>query len=62
MRLSDYKVRVLESKQATASVTRVVVESTCDGKQWVTVGVSGDIIQASFNALVDSYEYMLENK
>ncbi len=61
MRLIDYKVRVLESKQATASVVRVVIESSCGGKTWCTVGVSGDIIQASFNALVDSYEFMLEN-
>lgn len=61
MWLVDYKVRVLESRQATASVVRVIIEST-DGKNtWTTVGVSGDIIQASFNALVDSYEYMLEN-
>lgn len=60
MWLVDYKVRVLESKQATASVVRVIIESSNGKDTWTTVGVSGDIIQASFNALVDSYEYMLD--
>lgn len=59
VRLSDYKVRILDSKDATASKTRVLIEST-DGKSvWTTVGVSCDIIQASVLALVDSIEYKL---
>lgn len=59
VRLSDYKVRILDSKDATAAKTRVLIEST-DGKDvWTTVGVSSDIIQASVLALVDSIEYKL---
>lgn len=61
MHLVDYKVRVLESKLATASVVRVVIESSDGRDTWCTVGVSGDIIKASFDALCDSYDYMLEN-
>ncbi len=59
MRLVDYKVRVLDSQQATASVVRVIIESSDGESVWSTVGVSGDIIQASFYALTDSHEYML---
>lgn len=63
--LSDYKVRILDGKEsATAAKTRVIIEST-DGKStWSTVGVSKDIIEASFKALIDSIEYKLfkENK
>ena len=58
--LSDYKVRILDGKEsATAAITRVIIEST-DGKStWSTVGVSKDIIEASFKALIDSIEYKL---
>lgn len=57
--LSDYKVRVLDGSNATAATTRVLIEST-DGKtSWSTMGVSKDIIDASFKALVDSMEYWL---
>ena len=59
MRLVDYKVRVLDSAQATASKVRVLIESTDGNKNWVTVGVSEDIIEASWQALVDAHEYML---
>ncbi|MBE6137830.1 MAG: citramalate synthase [Erysipelotrichaceae bacterium] len=63
--LADYKVRVLDGKEsATSAKTRVIIEST-DGKYtWSTVGVSKDIIEASFKALIDSIEYKLfkENK
>ena len=59
MRLADYKVRVLESSATTAAKVRVLIEST-DGKHtWNTVGVSTDIIEASFLALTDSIEYKL---
>jgi 2-isopropylmalate synthase len=59
MKLTDYKVRVLDSNSATASKVRVVIEST-DGKDvWTTVGVSTDIIEASWRALVDSVEHKL---
>jgi 2-isopropylmalate synthase len=59
IRLTDYKVRVLESGEATASRVRVLIESTDGAMQWTTVGVSTDIIQASWLALVDSIEYKL---
>ena len=59
MRLVDYKVRVLDSNRATASRVRVLIESTDGEKSWVTVGVSEDIIEASWQALVDAHEYML---
>jgi len=59
VRLSDYKVRVINSMAATAAKVRVLITST-DGKQnWTTVGVSEDIIDASRTALVDSIEYKL---
>ena len=59
MHLVDYKVRVLDSKRGTASKVRVLIEST-DGKHnWVTVGMSEDIIEASKMALLDSHEYLL---
>lgn len=59
VKLVDYKVRILDTKAGTAARTRVMIEST-DGKQiWGTVGVSGNIIEASWEALVDSVEYKL---
>ncbi|MFQ5721729.1 MAG: citramalate synthase [Candidatus Aminicenantales bacterium] len=59
MRLTDYKVRVINPGEATAAKVRVLIEST-DGKEsWTTVGVSTDIIEASCLALVDSIEYKL---
>ena len=59
MRLTDFKVRVLDSKDATAAKVRVLVESTDGRNFWTTVGVSTDLIEASWLALVDSFEYML---
>ncbi len=59
MRLTDYKVRVLEPKGGTAAKVRVLIESTDGDNVWTTVGVSEDIIQASWEALVDSIEYKL---
>ncbi|MEN6492374.1 MAG: citramalate synthase [Rectinema sp.] len=57
--LIDYKVRVLETGRATGSRVRVLIESTDGHRKWITVGVSTDIIEASFVALVDSLEYKL---
>lgn len=58
--LSDYKVRILDGKEsATAATTRVIIESTDGQTTWSTVGVSKDIIEASFKALIDSIEYKL---
>jgi 2-isopropylmalate synthase len=57
--LTDYKVRVMESRQATASKVRVLIETTDGTDLWSTVGVSQDIIEASWIALSDSIEYKL---
>ena len=59
MSLIDYKVRVLDSKEATAAKVRVLISSTDGSDVWSTVGVSTDLIEASFKALVDSIEYKL---
>lgn len=59
MKLTDYKVRVLDSKSATAAQVRVLIESTDGEETWTTIGVSTDIIDASWKALVDSIEYKL---
>lgn len=59
MRLADYKVRVLGDSTATAERVRVLIQSTDSTSQWTTVGVSSDIIEASWIALVDSFEYFL---
>lgn len=57
--LNDYKVRVIDLQEATAARVRVLIR-TSDGKRtWTTVGVSQDIIEASWQALVDSVEYKL---
>ncbi len=58
VRLTDYKVRVLTS-EATASQVRTLIESTDGRRIWNTVGVSNDILEASWLALVDSLEYKL---
>ena len=59
MKLTDYKVRVLDSRSATAAKVRVLIESTDSEEVWTTIGVSTDIIEASWQALVDSIEYKL---
>jgi 2-isopropylmalate synthase len=59
VRLSDFKVRVINGKDATAAKVRVLIESTDGAHTWSTVGVSEDIIDASRIALVDSLEYKL---
>ena len=61
MRLTDFKVRVLDSKDASAATVRVLIESSDGEDAWTTVGVSTDIIEASYIALVDSIEYKLIN-
>jgi 2-isopropylmalate synthase len=57
--LSDYKVRVLASEHGTGAQVRVLIESSDTKSQWGTVGVSHDIIEASWQALVDSISYKL---
>lgn len=57
LRLTDYKVRIVDGARGTAARTRVLIESTDGNTNWGTVGVSDNIIQASWEALVDSYEF-----
>ena len=59
VRLLDFKVRIIEGKEGTAAVTRVLIESGDDEEQWITMGVSENIIEASWEALVDSIDYKL---
>jgi 2-isopropylmalate synthase len=60
MRLADYKVRILTPAEATNAVTRVMIESTdSTGNRWWTVGVSHNIIEASYDALRDSIDFKL---
>jgi 2-isopropylmalate synthase len=59
MRLTDFKVRIIDGNRATEAVTRVLIESTDGIRTWTTVGVSSDILAASWKALVDSIEYKL---
>jgi len=59
VKLVDYKVRVLNSEEGTASKVRVYVESADEDHRWGTVGVSENIIEASWQALVDSHIYKL---
>ena len=61
VRLTDYRVRVLDTR-ATASAVRVAIESTDGRTVWRTVGVSSDIINASWQALRDSVEYALTRR
>ncbi len=58
--LSDYKVRILDSKQGSNARTRVLVETTDGHRRWGTVGVSDNIIDASWEAIRDSVEYCLQ--
>jgi 2-isopropylmalate synthase len=59
MHLSDFKVRVLDEKAGTAARVRVLIQSQDDKDTWSTIGVHENIIEASWQALVDSVEYKL---
>jgi 2-isopropylmalate synthase len=61
MRLVDYKVRVIDSRFGTESKVRVFIESQDDKQVWGTIGVSTNIIEASWEALVDAIEYKLHS-
>jgi 2-isopropylmalate synthase len=60
--LQDYKVRIIDSHRATAARTRVLIVSSDGHEAWSTVGVSGNIIEASWLALIDGFEYKLLEK
>ena len=59
MQLADYKVRIVNARAGTAARVRVVIESRDHDAVWGTVGVSENVIEASWLALVDSFEYKL---
>jgi len=59
VRLTDYKVRIIDSRSGTAAVTRVLIESSDGTGEWGTIGVDENIIEASLEALVDSLEFAL---
>ena len=59
VRLTDYKVRIIDSAAGTAAKTRVLIESSNGTSEWGTIGVHDNIIEASLQALVDSLEYGL---
>ena len=59
VRLHDYKVRVLGNEEGTEAVVRVLIESGDEHERWGTVGVSHNVIEASWQALVDSMDYKL---
>jgi len=59
VRLTDYKVRIVDSTVGTAARTRVLIESSDGSSTWTTIGVNENIIEASLQALVDSLEYGL---
>jgi 2-isopropylmalate synthase len=62
IKLTDYKVRILDSTTGTAAKTRVLMQSTDGKEEWGTVGVSANIIEASLEALTDSMKYKLMKK
>jgi 2-isopropylmalate synthase len=61
LHLTDYKVRVLDTNRGTGAVTRVLIDSTDGDETWSTIGVSENIIEASYEALVDSIVFALFN-
>lgn len=61
VRLSDYKVRILDGDSATAAIVRVLIDTEDGRHRWSTVGASANIIEASWRALTDSMEFALLN-
>jgi 2-isopropylmalate synthase len=57
--LRDFKVRIIDSTEGTAATTRVLIESGDGERDWITIGVSENIIEASWEALKDSIDYRL---
>ncbi len=60
--LLDYKVRIIDTDAGTEAKTRVLIESTDGHEVWTTVGASPDVIEASWLALADAYEYYLQHR
>jgi len=62
MHLVDFKVRVMDGRDGTSAKVRVLIESRDEDNIWSTIGVSEDIIEASWQALADSFHYKLSNE
>ena len=60
--LTNYKVRILDESHGTGAVTRVLLDSSDGEREWGTIGVSENIIEASWEALVDSLEYAFQTR
>jgi 2-isopropylmalate synthase len=59
LHLTDYKVRVLDTNKGTGAATRVLIDSTDGEATWTTIGVNENIIEASWQALLDSIHFGL---
>jgi 2-isopropylmalate synthase len=59
--LADYKVRILNGSQGTGAITRVLIDSQTESREFTTVGASSNIIEASLQALIDSLEFGLHD-
>ena len=59
VKLTDYKVRILDSAKGTGAVTRVLIDASDGDRRWTTIGVSENIIEASWQALADLIVYAL---
>jgi len=59
VRLVDYKVRVVDSNAGTGASVRVLIECSDEADEWQCVGASTDIVEASWLALADAYEWWL---
>jgi 2-isopropylmalate synthase len=62
VRLDDYKVRIVDSENGTASAVRVLIDTKNGSRRWSTVGASTNIIEASWRAIADSFEYALAHQ
>ena len=60
--LTNYKVRILDETHGTGAITRVLLDSSDGEREWGTIGVSENIIEASWEALVDSLEYAFQSR
>jgi 2-isopropylmalate synthase len=60
--LVNYKVRIIDEHKGTAAVTRVLIDASDGHHTWGTIGVSENIIEASWEALIDSLEYAMQSR
>jgi 2-isopropylmalate synthase len=60
VRLVDYKVRIVDGREGTAAITRVLVDASDGDRRWSTLGASPNLVEASWQALADSIEYAVQ--